>query len=553
MPKREYMKTYCKKYIPNILFSIFLSLAALILNISIASAAPPVPGQIYSGTVTVISSLAGSGATVTAKVNGAQVSSSTTDTSSKYYMMIPGNAGATVTSGATITFYVNGVQATPTATYGSGSLNVNITAATAGSTTAALSVTTSTLAGATVGSSYSASVSATGGTSPYTWTLISGSLPAGLSFSSSGVISGTPTTTTPSSFTVQVTDSASQSASATYSINISSTAPTAPATTTPATTTTPTATNTTTPTNSTATTAATTPATTAQTATVSASVLGSTGSFTVSGGNVSTATSLSSSNGSLSISLAANTAVNLQGSQNLTVIQLVTLPTPPPGSKTISAYACGPDNSTFSPALTVTIKYDPSSLPADVAESNLYIALSQNNNWSELNSTVNTSAKTVSAPISHFSTYALLGRTSTSAGTQATPPAMASFSTSDLTVSPASIKAGDMATVSVRVVNGGTAEASEAVILKINDQEEAQKNVTLAPGVSTTVSFNVSRSGPGSYKVSIDNQSDSFLVTAGSAGQVSDMSMPVIIIIAAGVLLVIFLVIILIMRQRSAG
>jgi hypothetical protein len=111
-----------------------------------------------------------------------------------------------------------------------------------------------------------------------------------------------------------------------------------------------------------------------------------------------------------------------------------------------------------------------------------------------------------------------------------------------------------MATVSVRVVNGGATEASRTVVLKINDQDEAQKNVTLAPGASKVVSFNVSKSEPGNYKVSIDGQSDSFQVTGdGSGGQPADMSTLVIIIIAAGGLLVIFLVIFLVMRQRSSG
>src|SRR5271166_7156151 len=65
---------------------------------------------------------------------------------------------------------------------------------------------------------------ATGGTQPYTWTIDSGALPAGLSLSADGVISGTPTTAGMSSFTVRVTDSQSpvkayQTASGTLTIN----------------------------------------------------------------------------------------------------------------------------------------------------------------------------------------------------------------------------------------------------------------------------------------------------------------------------------------------
>jgi len=62
---------------------------------------------------------------------------------------------------------------------------------------------------------------ASGGTSPYTWSLSSGSLPAGLSLSSAGQITGTPTTAASSSFTVKVTDSASNTATKSLSITVS--------------------------------------------------------------------------------------------------------------------------------------------------------------------------------------------------------------------------------------------------------------------------------------------------------------------------------------------
>ena len=58
---------------------------------------------------------------------------------------------------------------------------------------------------------YSASLVATGGVTPYTWSISSGSLPSGLSLNSSaGVISGTPATAGSSGFTMQVRDAASQ-------------------------------------------------------------------------------------------------------------------------------------------------------------------------------------------------------------------------------------------------------------------------------------------------------------------------------------------------------
>ena len=84
----------------------------------------------------------------------------------------------------------------------------------------ALLVTSTTLGSAKTGSAYSASMSASGGTPGYTWSIASGSLPAGLSMSSAGLISGTPTASGTSSFTVQVADSGSPNQTATASVSI---------------------------------------------------------------------------------------------------------------------------------------------------------------------------------------------------------------------------------------------------------------------------------------------------------------------------------------------
>lgn len=85
----------------------------------------------------------------------------------------------------------------------------------------ALAITTTSLANGISGKAYSATLQASGGTSPYTWSLASGTLPAGLTLNANtGIISGTPTTTGSSSFTVQVTDAASPAASVTGNLNL---------------------------------------------------------------------------------------------------------------------------------------------------------------------------------------------------------------------------------------------------------------------------------------------------------------------------------------------
>src|ERR1700722_16272202 len=70
-----------------------------------------------------------------------------------------------------------------------------------------------------VGSTYQAAVTVSGGTAPYRWTA-AGSVPPGLTLLSTGVLSGTPTTTGTYSFAVTVTDANQLSTSQSFSVLI---------------------------------------------------------------------------------------------------------------------------------------------------------------------------------------------------------------------------------------------------------------------------------------------------------------------------------------------
>ena len=73
----------------------------------------------------------------------------------------------------------------------------------------------------TAGTAYTDTLTAAGGTTPYTWSVSAGSLPAGLTLNAStGVLAGTPTTAGTASFTIKVTDAASQTATKATSITI---------------------------------------------------------------------------------------------------------------------------------------------------------------------------------------------------------------------------------------------------------------------------------------------------------------------------------------------
>ncbi len=81
------------------------------------------------------------------------------------------------------------------------------TASFAVTTVNALRVLTTTLPEVKAGSAYGATLQATGGTSPYRWTMVEGQLPDGLTLSVGGVVSGTPSGGAPTTVVVVATDS----------------------------------------------------------------------------------------------------------------------------------------------------------------------------------------------------------------------------------------------------------------------------------------------------------------------------------------------------------
>ncbi len=126
------------------------------------------------------------------------------------------------TEGASIRYTLDG--STPTETVGtlysgpievSASLTLQATGYKEGAVTSAVSsadfnslpvIVAAALPKATVGEAYSASLSVTGGDTPFIWSIVAGTLPPGLSLDPNGIISGTPTQAGMSGFEVGVVD-----------------------------------------------------------------------------------------------------------------------------------------------------------------------------------------------------------------------------------------------------------------------------------------------------------------------------------------------------------
>jgi hypothetical protein len=88
-----------------------------------------------------------------------------------------------------------------------------------------LSITTAELPDSIVGATYSATFTASGGTTPYSWSIVWGALPGGLHLSSAGVVNGTPTNGGTFSLIVRVADHAGAIATEMFTVAIQNNEP----------------------------------------------------------------------------------------------------------------------------------------------------------------------------------------------------------------------------------------------------------------------------------------------------------------------------------------
>jgi len=179
-------------------------------------------------------------------------------------------------------------------------------------------------------------------------------------------------------------------------------------------------------------------------------------------------------------------------------------PAPPEHAQFIGlVYDFGPDGATFNPAATLEYSYDPSDIPEGIAEENLVLAWwdAKASEWVMLDSVVDPAANTITAPAGHFTAFATLAYTRPAA-----------FTTSDLSISPTEVDINESVTISVSAINTGDLAGSYKVTLKINDEVEASKEVTINAGASGQVTFTTSRDVAGTYSVDVNGLIGSFTV-----------------------------------------
>ena len=184
----------------------------------------------------------------------------------------------------------------------------------------------------------------------------------------------------------------------------------------------------------------------------------------------------------------------------ISITEMADPPAPPEGASVVGlTYDLKPDGATFNPAITLTFTYDPDDIPAGVDEADLVIAIWDEDagdagEWVVLEGcTVDPVTNTISAPVSHFTAFAILAYVP-----------VAEFAASDLSITPSVVEVGEEVTISVLVTNSGELSGTHELILRVDDAVVATEDVTLDAGGSQTVTFTTSKDVAGTYSVKID-------------------------------------------------
>lgn len=129
-------------------------------------------------------------------------------------------------------------------------------------------------------------------------------------------------------------------------------------------------------------------------------------------GFVRTSTVLVNAEQDCQLAIAAGTKMQTASGGVLGQITHAHASPPPPapwGSALVGrGHDLGPDGARFTPGITLTIVYDPASVPAGVGEQGLYIACWDGSAWQNMASQVDVAAHQVSTAVEHFSIFAVM-------------------------------------------------------------------------------------------------------------------------------------------------
>jgi hypothetical protein len=100
-------------------------------------------------------------------------------------------------------------------------------------------------------------------------------------------------------------------------------------------------------------------------------------------------------------------------------------PAAPAGETIVSAFSLGPDGTQFSPSIGLALKIDSAKVPANTPLTKLYMAFHDGTKWVKIDATLDETAKTLTAPIGHFTNFAVIAQAAAAPTPPPAPPVAA--------------------------------------------------------------------------------------------------------------------------------
>jgi hypothetical protein len=168
------------------------------------------------------------------------------------------------------------------------------------------------------------------------------------------------------------------------------------------------------------------------------------------------------------------------------------------------AYSFEPSGITFSQQITITLGYGMDQVSMKISSITLAY-YSPNEGWIDLQSEgTRTASGEATGSVNHFTPFAVIGRKS-----------VAAFQLSNLVIKPSQNKiwgvipfvkiTGENTGLTADVTNVGGMAGTYQGILKLNGENVAQHSITLNPGQTSQLSFDLKGLGPGHYVVEVGN------------------------------------------------
>ena len=245
--------------------------------------------------------------------------------------------------------------------------------------------------------------------------------------------------------------------------------------------------------------------------------------------------------------IGGNTAATPATGTTLTQISLLHADTVPAfitGANAIGlAYDFQPAGITFNPAVIVRFNYDPKLIPDGVDENSLQIAYYDNaaNVWVPLPSTIDINNKFITAPISHFSTYAVTYGVKMPAPVQTTTTAPVIITTPLLITTP---------TTTMPVATTTAAPTTKAPVTT-STTTTAPAEITATTQTAAVTSTNVAPLSANSSINTLPEQTTSRLQTSPSPASKATAPVWLFVIIGIAVLVGCLIITLLVSRRRG--